>query len=495
MKVYFVTSVVLGACLLPNQNVLSQNACSSDTRERYPWRLWSCNEQEDFLVALERLKESGIYDDFVRTHDWMSEDAHGVAEFLPWHRWFIYEFETALRSVADDPCITLPYWDWEQDAGDELNSIVFREHTFGSLTWENGRSGSCMWQTVRGSCLRRSMDSSFDFFSMSRVVGMIVAYEQYTDDWRSDSERNNGFRAALEGSAHARPHNLIGGNMISMRSPDDPLFYLHHANVDRIWAMWQNRMGQDRMDRQEYAVPEHYEGRWIDSPLSFPSTGDVSWDFRLEATGDFPTPRDMMNNNDRIHVRYMDDQMARMLRQEFTPNSSWFAPAFSNEVWVVECDPQNRRRTKGRRLLHGGYHQGPVEYMVAKQSNSLRGRNEGLMEHFEKNYQQDEQKQVEQANTSFLEDGESLPAGIFNLDSCREMNPLSKQTERDAWDRLCNEMPLTATYTERIVALAQDECQQKGNPFGATRQWIEEMKMTDEVVTFECFHLPDVKDV
>jgi tyrosinase len=58
------------------------------------------------MAALDSLKRSGIYDDFVNAHEWMNEDAHGRPAFLPWHRWFIYEFESALRRVASNPCIT-----------------------------------------------------------------------------------------------------------------------------------------------------------------------------------------------------------------------------------------------------------------------------------------------------------------------------------------------------------------------------------------------------
>jgi hypothetical protein len=34
-------------------------------------------------------------------------------------------------------------------------------------------------------------------------------------------------------------HRWIGGDMLSMTSPNDPIFFLHHSNVDRIWAKWQ----------------------------------------------------------------------------------------------------------------------------------------------------------------------------------------------------------------------------------------------------------------
>ena len=56
------------------------------------------------------------------------------------------------------------------------------------------------------------------------------------------------FQNGLEGGAgitsfhqmHNALHGWIGGHMSSpTASPFDPLFYLHHCNIDRLWAMWQ----------------------------------------------------------------------------------------------------------------------------------------------------------------------------------------------------------------------------------------------------------------
>lgn len=39
---------------------------------------------------------------------------------------------------------------------------------------------------------------------------------------------------------HGSPHNEIGGDMADTRySPNLPEFWLHHANIDRVWAQWQ----------------------------------------------------------------------------------------------------------------------------------------------------------------------------------------------------------------------------------------------------------------
>lgn len=76
----------------------------------------------------------------------------------------------------------------------------------------------------------------------------------------STASRFQKFRETLEADFHGAPHNAIGGwvewgpgegppggfppkyqgNMSSMASPYDPVFYAHHAFVDRIWSKWQD---------------------------------------------------------------------------------------------------------------------------------------------------------------------------------------------------------------------------------------------------------------
>ncbi|KAG8738649.1 hypothetical protein FRC10_006638 [Ceratobasidium sp. 414] len=64
----------------------------------------------------------------------------------------------------------------------------------------------------------------------SKVVKMIMANEHYYD-----------FMIDLEGIPHDSIHSAISGDMSVSFSPNDPLFFLHHQNVDRIWAKWQGR--------------------------------------------------------------------------------------------------------------------------------------------------------------------------------------------------------------------------------------------------------------
>jgi tyrosinase-like protein len=55
------------------------------------------------------------------------------------------------------------------------------------------------------------------------------------------------FRNVLEGfvtprkeaESHNRVHVWVGGSMAPNTSPNDPVFFLHHCNIDRLWALWQ----------------------------------------------------------------------------------------------------------------------------------------------------------------------------------------------------------------------------------------------------------------
>ena len=56
----------------------------------------------------------------------------------------------------------------------------------------------------------------------------------------------SSFRLELEAPLHNTVHRWVGGDMMTDMSPNDPVFFLHHANIDRIWFNWQRRWGFDR---------------------------------------------------------------------------------------------------------------------------------------------------------------------------------------------------------------------------------------------------------
>ena len=87
-------------------------------------------------------------------------------------------------------------------------------------------------------------ETDFELFGTTRARG-----QNSTDaSWIG----RNGNKAPLEGQAHDSVHGIVGasrggqnGLMASSLSALDPIFWLHHCNIDRIWAVWNQRGGQN----------------------------------------------------------------------------------------------------------------------------------------------------------------------------------------------------------------------------------------------------------
>lgn len=135
--------------------------------------------------------------------------------------------------------MVIPYWDWTIDYEDPANSIVLSNTYYGGNGV--GRRGCVEDGAFAGfeayypyrHCLERDYDDGYSIssFASSWTVNSIVRYTSLYDS----------FRQAIESSPHARPHNNIGGDMMTMASPNDPLFWAHHAFIDKIWVEWQEK--------------------------------------------------------------------------------------------------------------------------------------------------------------------------------------------------------------------------------------------------------------
>ena len=101
--------------------------------QRQEWRALQPWEQHEYIAAVLCLSAqpsvfeqgSSRYDDFVYAHVFEGANtAHHSASFLPWHRFFIHAFETALRNECGFRG-SLTYWDWTLDADDLADSPVW----------------------------------------------------------------------------------------------------------------------------------------------------------------------------------------------------------------------------------------------------------------------------------------------------------------------------------------------------------------------------------
>jgi len=225
-------------------------------------------EKHRFVEAVLVLKRSGKYDRLVKEHRSampsmggsmggmpMGHMAHRNPWFLPWHRAFLERFEVELRKV--DSRATLPYWNWLEDRAkssplwhaDFLGGTGqgAKEHvTDGAFAYDAGNWRIAVESDqVHDPALRRTIGRDERLPTKAAIRGALKRTPYDTAPWDDEarsprSQVGTGFRPQLEHLVHDPVHMWVGGTMELATSPNDPVFFLHHANVDRLWAVWRH---------------------------------------------------------------------------------------------------------------------------------------------------------------------------------------------------------------------------------------------------------------
>jgi tyrosinase len=194
----------------------------------------SAAEWTAFKSAVSTLISNGKYHSMVMIHHNMKHHMHsamsmhgmqmsdpkGRQRFLPWHRAFVLHFEAELQNVTAS--VFVPYWDWITQRGipPQLDNFL------GLSSGRNDpplsgdllpkQNTSVHWPTALGGGVIADMNS-------------ILALPDYM-----------AFSGALEDGPHNYLHNWVGGAMGDPTiSPEDPIFWMHHGNIDRLWSIWE----------------------------------------------------------------------------------------------------------------------------------------------------------------------------------------------------------------------------------------------------------------
>lgn len=211
------------------------------------------------------------WDLFVVWHAWSMRQmtgggrnaAHSGPVFLPWHRWFMLILEIQMRNVLGVPQddFGLPYWDWASD-GEIPSALQPSAPVFqiigGDGSGNDGDLGDGPFTPAGGFVVNVEEGPNNDLRATNRalrrdlgrftgslpnrgdIANTMVLDTYDTDPFSADSR--NSFRNGLEGWSgvgHNQVHVYVGGDMLAGTSPNDPIFFLNHCNVDRLWAEWQ----------------------------------------------------------------------------------------------------------------------------------------------------------------------------------------------------------------------------------------------------------------
>lgn len=179
---------------------------------------------------------------------------HGSFFFLSWHRMYLYYFERIVRKAAcgsDAPCrdrFALPYWNYSDSSPERVMPPAFRTPA---------KKSNPLWVSERrpainaGSPLPESAVSYAVAFAYRNFVSPTGSPFGFGGQRLLAPAHFDGPHGQLEQQPHDVVHGAIGGFGGWMSDPNtaaqDPIFWLHHANIDRLWKRWLD-LGDGRSD-------------------------------------------------------------------------------------------------------------------------------------------------------------------------------------------------------------------------------------------------------
>ncbi|RPA76178.1 Di-copper centre-containing protein [Ascobolus immersus RN42] len=300
--------------------------------KRRAWHKLTNREKKSYLDAVVCLMNKPTktklpfavsrFDDFIKLHQLQANRIHGDGWFLPFHRIQMARYEQVLRSECGYKGAQ-PYWDEPRDAGRFSTAEIFDDE-FGFGGDGSGELGGPIYIYIYGlrspittgpfatytlhtgpgyknipHCIWRQIADIPSSASAQQWIDRCMALSTYAEFWPCVE---NGIMPGstfpppppgfLEGelppwppgnvsvfpgdgefvfaiSPHNGGHVGVGGEMGNpVSSPGDPLFYMHHTFLDRIWWMWQKKdLGRRVGDIAGYTSQTPLDGKWVNATL------------------------------------------------------------------------------------------------------------------------------------------------------------------------------------------------------------------------------------
>ena len=243
----------------------------SCSRLRRDWATLSDEEKEEYITTVKTAAQDPQYqplynrlmqsyrDSFARVTQIQISDAD-TSFFLPWHRCYLLVYEDLLRLVTRN--ITIPFWDWSLMPETPYDSVVFDPETgFGNssnsttLCVTSGpfqEDEFTLSPSAGGGCLTRVYNDRTFPTSRSTIENEILATE---------ASEFGEFHRSLQLLIHSNLRCFVGGVMCSSDAPNDPLYLLHLARLDRLFDRWQSQ--------DEARANARYATENIELPLTF----------------------------------------------------------------------------------------------------------------------------------------------------------------------------------------------------------------------------------
>ena len=180
-------------------------------------------------------------------------DQYNSADFLIWHRAYIYYFERILRAATGDPQFSLPYWNYT-----DPQRRTFPAEFGNPLRDPDGKPTNPLWDPRREQAFMSQLyELNENAVGIQNLVGEINFFGETEISGLAGgvADSNGRTRGLIERRPHDMVHFAIGGVIGTdgqnedaavgglMADVDtaafDPVFWIHHSNIDRLWTTWE----------------------------------------------------------------------------------------------------------------------------------------------------------------------------------------------------------------------------------------------------------------
>jgi len=179
---------------------------------------------------------------------------HGNLNFLPWHRMMLYFYERTVRKYVGQD-YSLPYWDYYEEKAANGQGLALPKLV-------RGKQAGTLYDQFRTPGLNTNI-SAIDPDNAS--AAQAFKWDNFKD-----------FSNQLQSQPHGVMHCAVGKNCVL---PDmgfvpiaglDPVFYMHHANIDRLWQCWLNKKANGQPITLEWAKKNlGMPDSWYDTRYTF----------------------------------------------------------------------------------------------------------------------------------------------------------------------------------------------------------------------------------
>jgi len=200
-----------------------------------------------------------------------SEADSYAAHFTSWHRLYVWHFERVCEAVLGKP-FALPYWNYLDLTQLKLPAAVLspKVRVKGKLV-DNALFFPDRRPDFVNNGLRavRADPSSTDILALDTM-----RTKGFFDLSTSNGSFRQGFVTALDGTPHGSVHVRVGtddghGMGAFESAARDPIFWMHHANIDRLWESWRNP-GTDGSSIKDPKAPK--ASNWLNKSFTFAGT-------------------------------------------------------------------------------------------------------------------------------------------------------------------------------------------------------------------------------